>query len=262
MKRERRREIPTWIQDQVLLESKRRCCLCYYVEEIRTRRKGQIAHLNHDRTDASIKNLVYLCLDHHDEFDGTTSQSKGFTSGEVRGYRDRLYQELGSTHPQSQAEDPLSFLRRPWRSRWLREGYPEIFAFKSPNGFDGVCRVERIDLEDGRTVMVCEEIEENPGISVTNNVEFIALQLCRQLEIDPNNLILIDHFFYPRVLEFEEDEWDMVQFESRNLDDGFKNPLWIQMESSDWRELGIRPRIRRAPPRRRSLMVRTQGSVS
>jgi hypothetical protein len=57
-------------------------------------RKGQIAHLNKDRNDHRFTNLAYLCFDHHDEFDSISSQSKGLSLGEVRFYRDRLYQRL------------------------------------------------------------------------------------------------------------------------------------------------------------------------
>ena len=91
-----RRTIPGAIQQQVLVASRRRCCLCYYVRNITNERKGQIAHLSGDPSSVSFDDLVFLCLDHHDEFDSTTSQAKGLTSDEVRHYRDELYQALAS----------------------------------------------------------------------------------------------------------------------------------------------------------------------
>ncbi|HEX8127066.1 MAG TPA: hypothetical protein VF548_15935 [Allosphingosinicella sp.] len=54
------------------------------------RKKGQISHIDGDRTNSSPSNLAYLCLDHHDELDSRTSQSKGLTSREVRAYRESL----------------------------------------------------------------------------------------------------------------------------------------------------------------------------
>jgi len=54
-------------------------------------RKGQIAHLNRDPGDSRFENLVYLCFEHHDEYDSQTSQSKALLLEEVRDYRDRLY---------------------------------------------------------------------------------------------------------------------------------------------------------------------------
>src|SRR5437588_6907976 len=79
------------IEKDVLLASRRRCCLCVFLDHRDEVRRGQVAHLNHDPSDSRLENLVWLCLEHHDEYDGKTSQSKGFTLDEVREYRDRLY---------------------------------------------------------------------------------------------------------------------------------------------------------------------------
>jgi ribosomal protein L15E len=46
--------------------------------------KGQIAHVDHDATNNDPDNLVWLCLDHHDQNDSRTSQSKGLTISELR----------------------------------------------------------------------------------------------------------------------------------------------------------------------------------
>jgi hypothetical protein len=87
----KRPAIPTEIETRVLTSCRRRCCLCFYLSRRDDVRKGQIAHLNKDRADNRFENLCYLCLEHHDEFDSTTSQSKGLSAAEVRHYRDRLY---------------------------------------------------------------------------------------------------------------------------------------------------------------------------
>ena len=89
------------VETQVLTSSQRKCCICYYVSGNRSHRKGQIAHLNRDASNSGFDNLVWLCLDHHDEFDSSTSQSKGLTSDEIHTYRDRLYRDLA---PDPQAE--------------------------------------------------------------------------------------------------------------------------------------------------------------
>ena len=94
-----RRAIPDEVQKRVLVASLRRCCLCYFIEGKRGVRKGQIAHLSRDPSRISFDDLVWLCLDHHAEFDGKTSQEKGLTPGEVRHHRDELYKELASSAP-------------------------------------------------------------------------------------------------------------------------------------------------------------------
>src|ERR1035438_9573075 len=99
MEQEPRTPIPKQVETQVLTASQRKCCLCYYLKGSRSPRKGQIAHLSRDPSDSTFENLVWLCLEHHDEYDSRTSQSKGLTTDEVRTHRDRLYQDLGAAPP-------------------------------------------------------------------------------------------------------------------------------------------------------------------
>jgi hypothetical protein len=56
-----------------------------------TTKKGQIAHLDQNPANFKLDNLAWLCLEHHDEYDSTTSQSKGLTIREVKRYRNDLY---------------------------------------------------------------------------------------------------------------------------------------------------------------------------
>lgn len=76
----------------VLLKSRRRCCLCFGLKHDQGEKKGQIAHLDQDPANDRPDNLVFLCLEHHDQYDATTSQSKSLQIGEVKAYRDELYQ--------------------------------------------------------------------------------------------------------------------------------------------------------------------------
>ena len=82
-----RRKIPPEVADSVLANCRRRCCLCHALRNDNTEKKGQIAHLDHDRSNNDPDNLVYLCLEHHDAYDSRTSQSKGLTIGEVKRHR-------------------------------------------------------------------------------------------------------------------------------------------------------------------------------
>lgn len=87
-----RSQIPKEIEAAVLLQSGRRCCICFGLRRDAGVRKGQIAHLDHDPQNNSIENLAFLCLEHHDEYDSRTQQSKGLTKREVKKYRDRLHE--------------------------------------------------------------------------------------------------------------------------------------------------------------------------
>jgi hypothetical protein len=77
-------------QVEVLAACRRRCAICFGLNRDTVIKPGQIAHLDRDAANPSIDNLVFLCLVHHDQFDSTTSQSKGLTSDEVRRFRQEL----------------------------------------------------------------------------------------------------------------------------------------------------------------------------
>jgi hypothetical protein len=77
-------------QVEVLAACRRRCAICFGLNRDTGIKPGQIAHLDRDAANPSFDNLVFLCLEHHDQFDSRTSQSKGLTSEEVRRFRQEL----------------------------------------------------------------------------------------------------------------------------------------------------------------------------
>lgn len=89
--------LPKDVETIVLTKCMRRCCLCWELEhKDNPVLGGQIAHLDHNPGNNDPDNLVWLCLAHHDLYDGTTSQSKGLTRAEVKHHRDRLHAALES----------------------------------------------------------------------------------------------------------------------------------------------------------------------
>jgi hypothetical protein len=91
-----RKKVPDHIQAELLTLSARRCALCFGVNHDYIEKSGQIAHLDDDPSNNNIDNLCWLCLEHHDKYDSTTSQSKNYTQKEVTGYRDSLYKKVES----------------------------------------------------------------------------------------------------------------------------------------------------------------------
>lgn len=89
-----RKRIPPEIQARILSESRRRCAVCYGLNHDLAIKKGQIAHLDQDPENPSEDNLVFLCFDHHDEFDSKTSQAKNLTRLEIVSYQEQLKKEL------------------------------------------------------------------------------------------------------------------------------------------------------------------------
>lgn len=82
------------MQKQVLLKSRRRCCLCFWLDGVDEVVKGQIAHLDQDASNNTFENLAFLCFKHHDEYDSRPNVSKGLQQPEVAQWRDELYKEM------------------------------------------------------------------------------------------------------------------------------------------------------------------------
>lgn len=84
---------------KVLTDSRRRCALCVYLNDDWDEKKGQLAHVDRNRSNSNINNLAYLCLDHHNEYDSKSNRTKGFTPLELKTYRDTLYKMI-KTQPE------------------------------------------------------------------------------------------------------------------------------------------------------------------
>lgn len=105
-----RTKVPDSSQAEVLVQSRRRCCVCFGLNRDQTVKKGQIAHLDHDRNNNKIENLAFLCFDHHDEYDTQTSQSKGLLRSEIVRYREELNYAFGSWSARVDRDELLNFL--------------------------------------------------------------------------------------------------------------------------------------------------------
>jgi len=81
-----RKSITQKVITQLLVGVRRRCCLCVGLNRDYNEKKLQIAHIDRNRTNASSTNLVPICLDHHDQYDSKTSQSKAIIPEELRLY--------------------------------------------------------------------------------------------------------------------------------------------------------------------------------
>lgn len=225
-------------------------------------RKGQIAHLNHNPNNHRFDNLAWLCLDHHDDYDGRSSQSKGFKAGEVKAYRDRLYArhdlesqrhkieiQLSESSSQSDSDSvyerlrarfprELDYFYKPWRyPLWQVANQPELFAYRARNRMDGICLIERIDLPDGRIVMAIIQIVGNPGNSITNTVETICYQLSERFELSPDRVVWLEHYD-----EYEWDDWTMVTFRREPPERPFEDPTWEPMTPELWNDLRLKPK--------------------
>lgn len=239
----RRKHLPTAVVEELLVACRRRCCLCFFLQDDRSERKGQIAHLNQRPDDARLENLAWLCLDHHDAFDSRTRQSKGYTASEVRRYRDQLIAELGPLPGRTSmlkvaeevAVEAEANVARSWRyPLWMIADQPELFAFTAP-GADGICAIERVDLPDGRIVIACIEMPGNPGKSITNAAEYIFAQVCERFDLAPQRIVWLENYE-----SFDRADWRLVTFGS-GIDE---SAAWTSMTPAMWESLSLSPKNR------------------
>ncbi|MBB6129579.1 hypothetical protein [Mucilaginibacter lappiensis] len=91
-----RAKIPQLTETTVLTQCRRRCCLCYGLDADSRIKHGQIAHLDQNPNNNKIDNLIFLCFDHHNQYDSITSQSKGLTPSEVKYYKKELFDHINA----------------------------------------------------------------------------------------------------------------------------------------------------------------------
>src|ERR1700730_2072034 len=150
------------VQRRILTQSRRRCCLCFWLDGKDEVQRGQIAHIDQDNENPDEDNLVFLCLDHHDQYDGQTSQSKGLKSEEARHWRSELYREMEyrfrTVKPRTFKLTHVGF--------WFNEGWAGVgVQLRLTNTGETSARspAVAIQLQDGITVDSGKQLMEMPG---------------------------------------------------------------------------------------------------
>lgn len=131
-----RTPIPPAVEAAVLLKCARRCALCFGLSGDRSFKRGQVAHIDHDASHSTEDNLAFLCLPHHDEYDSRPSQSKSFTTAELRRYKASLEASLS---PPPRAEEATvgsdahaAPTRRFWHGSLTARGLLDLDASHNP----------------------------------------------------------------------------------------------------------------------------------
>ena len=110
-----------------------------------------------------------------------------------------------------------------------------IFEFTGSWGLASKCGLKRFAFKDKDVVVVSELYLDNPGTSITQVTTSLANQICEKFNIEPCNLIYIEHS--PEMnskLSFYNEEFYKVNFEI--IDSKFTNPSW-QMLSMDEKKI-------------------------
>lgn len=164
----------------VLLKSRRRCCLCFGLNCDSREKKGQIAHLDRNPVNSKPDNLAFLCLHHHDEYDSKTSQSKSIQTNEVKAYRDKLYHCI----------DIDNFLDSEIHEKTgKKNGYNEIYSYLSCLYNDiGLFVKQYYDSESSRNNQVSKALHERTK-------EFVPLLAKYELSLSKELYLEITTFF-------------------------------------------------------------------
>ncbi len=118
----------------------------------------QIAHIDHNRENHSLVNLVALCLFHHDDYDSRKSQSKGITKHEIKHYRSELDKVVQKIDEQLQIpnvesssnENSIATPSAKLIGQILEAYDKEFFALQNCNRPNGIAltRLARIAIEE------------------------------------------------------------------------------------------------------------------
>lgn len=106
----KRKKTPINAEVEVLKRCRHRCAICFGLQRDESNKKDQVAHLDGDPSNFDLDNLAFLCLEHHDQFDSRTSQSKNLTISEVKGYRGELESRFRTWKSEANLNQFLSFL--------------------------------------------------------------------------------------------------------------------------------------------------------
>jgi len=94
-KRSKKRLIPQEVRDKVLLDSKRRCALCFAESNTVEVKEGALAHISPYTGKAENEkedNLVFLCVNHH-----AMADHGDVGANELRSAKEKLYKALKQT---------------------------------------------------------------------------------------------------------------------------------------------------------------------
>jgi hypothetical protein len=117
-----------------------------------------------------------------------------------------------------------------------------VFRMPSPEQ-DGVCAVEILRLDDGRHAVIVEELDDNPGQSVSGGWDYVVKAIHEKYPVPVADTVWIEH-------ESEPDNygakligiWQLVTFSPARPGELHGKANWRAMTTDDWHELGLTPR--------------------
>ena len=107
-----------------------------------------------------------------------------------------------------------------------------------------VCHLAFHALRDDRVAVICTELEDNPGNSITSCAAELAAAVCSDRKINPARLVWIEHNAARGTGEAHlPATWERVTFVVLQDPSGpprISEPSWRHMSFDDWYDLGLR----------------------
>jgi hypothetical protein len=233
----KRKSVPNVDQTALFGQSRRRCCVCFGINNDFAEKHGQIAHLDGDPSNSAQDNLAWLCLEHHDRFDSKTSQSKGLTMAEVKMYRSDLYEAI--ERQRTAALPQISGAGHDIASIWS-ENAPDLvketlgnktadkmIQYRGFGPFIGLCRLRVYKGRGGKPVVIVTQFNDNPGTSIANVAESLATQVYdHELGRPRTGMVWIQHFVAMAGAP-DTETYDLVTFSDGP--NGFVDPVWRRL---------------------------------
>jgi hypothetical protein len=103
------------------------------------------------------------------------------------------------------------------------------FDYKGQWDSPSRCGLKVVKREDGKTLAIATEIyRQNPGTPVTEWCAPLATQVMKELKIEPENFIFVEHTpDLKSKLTFYGESFDLVSFDWEQ--DKFINPKWTRL---------------------------------
>jgi hypothetical protein len=112
------------------------------------------------------------------------------------------------------------------------EKIDSVFDFTGAWGLLSKCGIKHLKYQGKDLVLVSELYKENPGTSITQVSASLAMQVCEKFNIEPGNLIYIEHSpDMSSKLSFYNEEYYKVGFDI--VDGKFVNPSWSKLSPDD-----------------------------
>lgn len=108
----------------------------------------------------------------------------------------------------------------------------KVIEFTGSWGIASKCGLKRFSYNGKDVILVTELYMDNPGTPITQVTASLAMQVCEKLNIDPENLIYIEHS--PDMnskLSFYDEVFYKVSFEI--VGGKFINPSWVILTADE-----------------------------